>query len=176
MISAIMKRKLDRRLQSLEEQREEAKQAVSVAASFGDKRENSSYEMAVETLATIERDISEVRSRLHSEVVSPIPGLFSIGSLVEVSSVEIAQEFKVQLLLETEGDCVFDGILSASSPVGRAILHKKPGIFEVLVKGKILKYAVSLSEDEEKYFTTFASDSSQRLLALLGGEYSVFAN
>lgn len=111
------------------EERPQAVNQIRVAREHGDISENAEYEAAKERQAHIEGRIRSVEDRLaRAEVIDP-SGLpldrVRFGTTVVLEEVESGREVTYTLVGEDEAD-VGRGLLSVTSPVGRALIGKQP--------------------------------------------------
>lgn len=100
---------------------------LSKARSMGDLSENSEYHAAKEELAFVAGRVSEVETILkHAEVVASTGSTLkvSLGSRVMVKSDQGDEEFEI--VGEFEANPVKKK-LSATSPIGKALLNKTVG-------------------------------------------------
>lgn len=111
-------------------ERPENIKAIAEARSHGDLSENAEYAAAKERQGFIEGRISELEHKLaHLEVIHPgnLPKDRAVfGSRVLLENMETGQDVQYQLVGPDESD-VEQGRISVVSPLGRALLGKKPG-------------------------------------------------
>jgi transcription elongation factor GreA len=104
--------------------------AIEEARSHGDLNENAEYAAAKERQGFIEGRISELEYKLaHLEVIHPesLPKDRAVfGSRVLLENTETGQGMEYQLVGPDESD-VEKGRISVVSPLGRALLGKRPG-------------------------------------------------
>jgi transcription elongation factor GreA len=126
-----LKKKLQDEIAVLEfELRNELPKEILKARAHGDLRENAEFHAAKERQRFVDARLAQLHARL-SELamvdMSRIPhGKVGLGSEVLVLDVEKNQEVKYKLVLSEESD-VTKGLISTSSPIGRALLGRKPG-------------------------------------------------
>ena len=113
--------------------RREGAERIRVAREWGDLKENAEYHDAKKSLALLERRITVLRERLDNAVVvdtdaadSADDGAVRFGSTVEVVDEASGRPAEYTLVGEAEAD-VGKGMLSADSPVGRALLGARVG-------------------------------------------------
>ena len=110
--------------------RREGAERIRIAREWGDLKENAEYHDAKNSLALLERRITVLRERLDNAVVveadSGDAEEVSFGSTVEVVDEATGRPAEYTLVGEAEAD-VSIGMLSADSPVGRALMGAKPG-------------------------------------------------
>ena len=111
-------------------ERPENIRAIAEARSHGDLSENAEYAAAKDRQGFIEGRISELEYKLaHLEVIHPgsLPKDRAVfGSRVLLENMETGQDVEYQLVGPDESD-VEKGRISVVSPLGRALLGKKPG-------------------------------------------------
>ena len=116
------------RLKSVE--RPENIKAIEVARSHGDLSENSEFDAAKDKQSFLEGRIGELGYKLaNAEVIDPakLPkDVVRFASTVVVENVDSQEEFEYQVVGPDEAD-IDQGKISVSSPLGKALLGKKPG-------------------------------------------------
>jgi transcription elongation factor GreA len=122
---------LRRELEKLKRvERPENIRAIEEARGHGDLSENAEYAAAKDRQGFIEGRIGELEYKLASlEVIRPedLPkDRVVFGSRVLLENLETGQDVEYQLVGPDESD-VENGRISIVSPLGRAILGKKPG-------------------------------------------------
>lgn len=134
--------------------REEIKEDIAVARSFGDLSENAEYDEARNEQAKTEARIKELEEMIvNAEIAdetSMDASIISMGSTVKVFDEEFDEDIEYQIVGSNEADPLL-GKISDMSPIGMALIGKKAGD-EVsvetpggLVKLKILDVARSHS-------------------------------
>jgi len=110
--------------------RREGAERIRIAREWGDLKENAEYHDAKNSLALLERRITVLRERLDNAVVvdtdAGADGAVAFGSTVEVVDESTGRPAEYTLVGEAEAD-VGKGLLSADSPVGRALIGKRVG-------------------------------------------------
>jgi transcription elongation factor GreA len=110
--------------------RREGAERIRIAREWGDLKENSEYHDAKNSLALLERRITILRERLDNAVVMDTASgdgdVVSFGSTVEVVDEASGRPAEYTLVGEAEAD-VSKGMLSADSPVGRALMGARTG-------------------------------------------------
>jgi transcription elongation factor GreA len=101
---------------------------IQRARELGDLRENAEYQAAKERQTYVQARIAMLKRRM-SEIalmnLDRIPrGKAGFGSTVTIR--EKDQEFEYQLVMPEDADAE-RGLISTSSPIGRAILNKEEG-------------------------------------------------
>ena len=126
-----VKLKLQTELDALEsELRVHLPKEIKRAREFGDLRENSEYQTALQRQTMVKARIRELRQRM-SEVssidLSKIPrGKASYGSTLVLYDAERDEEVTYQLVTPEETDPPA-GLISTVSPVGRSLMGKEEG-------------------------------------------------
>ncbi len=122
--------KLKERLNYLKSvKRLEVSAKIGEARSYGDLSENAEYEFAREEQATVEAEIFDLENKLKNAKV--IDGkkintsAVGIGCTVTLYDEEFDEEISYKIVGDTESDPA-NGLISNLSPVGSAILGKKP--------------------------------------------------
>ncbi|MBO5305824.1 MAG: transcription elongation factor GreA [Clostridia bacterium] len=112
------------------EKREEIKEAIAVARSFGDLSENAEYDEARNDQAKTEARISELEALIENAVIIDEEtidvSIINIGSTVKVLYVEDKEEVEYSIVGSTEAD-PFENKISDQSPIGRALVGNKAG-------------------------------------------------
>jgi transcription elongation factor GreA len=119
---------LQEELESLEAQRNELKQAVEVARSDGDLRENAPYHAAREALALVDNRYKTIEESLRRAVVVERSGgdRAGVGSLVKVVNLDDDKTFEYCLVSPREANAS-ERKISIESPVGKELLGHRPG-------------------------------------------------
>ncbi|MEI7819067.1 MAG: transcription elongation factor GreA [bacterium] len=107
-------------------QRRKIAAALKEAKEFGDLSENASWDDAKERQAFIEGRIAEIEHILMNSVAiaETKSDIVAVGSTVHVELEDGEQKF--QIVGSTEADPE-QGMISNESPIGRALIGKKPG-------------------------------------------------
>lgn len=107
-------------------QRKKIAAALKEAKEFGDLSENASWDDAKDRQAFIEGRISEIENILKNAVaISKGKGdTVTVGSTVHVELEEGTQQFEIVGSTEANPET---GKISNESPIGRALIGKKPG-------------------------------------------------
>ncbi len=112
------------------EKREEIKEAIAVARSFGDLFENAEYDEARNEQAKTEARITELEGLIENAVIvdedSIDASVVNIGSTVKVFDAEEDEEIVYSIVGSIEAD-PFEGKISDQSPIGRALVGSKIG-------------------------------------------------
>lgn len=130
-MSTDVKQKLQGELDELEtELRVHLPKEIKRAREFGDLRENSEYQTALQRQTMVKARIRELRQRL-SEVasidLSKVPrGKVGYGSVVVLHDGQREEEVTYRLVTPEESDPP-SGLISTVSPVGRSLMGKEAG-------------------------------------------------
>ncbi len=120
---------------------------IEVALGHGDLSENAEYTYAKEKQALIEARIRDLQERLSTcEIIDlnqrPSSDRVVFGSTVELEDLETNEVKRYQLLGQDEAD-ISQGILSVSSPLGRALIGKEVSdIVEVKTPNGVREYEI----------------------------------
>jgi transcription elongation factor GreA len=122
---------LKKELENLKKvQRPQNIQAIEEARAHGDLSENAEYAAAKDRQSFIEGRINELQYKLaHAEIIDPekLPKNKAIfGSRVILENIDTGQDVEYQLVGPDESN-IEKGRISVSSPLGKAIIGKKPG-------------------------------------------------
>ena len=130
-MSTDVKQKLQKELDELEsELRVHLPKEIKRAREFGDLRENSEYQTALQRQTMVKARIRELRQRM-SEVSSidlskVAHGKVGYGSVVVLYDGERGEEVTYRLVTPEETDPPA-GLISTVSPVGRSLMGKEEG-------------------------------------------------
>jgi transcription elongation factor GreA len=117
--------------------RQEIKEKIQVALSFGDLSENSEYDEARNDQAKNETRIKELEELIENAVImdeSEIDSsVVSLGSTVKVLNVTLKKEFTYYLVGSNEANPA-EGKISDQSPIGSALIGKKAGKDQITVE------------------------------------------
>jgi transcription elongation factor GreA len=104
--------------------------AIAEARSHGDLRENAGYDAAKHDQAMVEKKIADIESLIRSASIiddmpqSGPPTAVRLGSTVVVAIDGDEERYTIVGAIEAKPS---DGLISNESPVGRALLGKRPG-------------------------------------------------
>ena len=111
-------------------ERPENIKAIEEARSHGDLSENAEFEAAKDRQAFIEGRLNELGYKISmADIIDPqkLPKDRAVfGSSVLLENIETSENVEYQLVGPDEAN-IEEGRISVSSPLGRAILGKKPG-------------------------------------------------
>lgn len=140
-------KKLEEELEYLKTvKRKEITEKIKVAISFGDLSENSEYDEAKNEQAFVEGRIMQLENMLKNASVideSEVPAdTVNVGTIVKVKDFEFDEEVEYIIVGSAEADPL-EGKISNESPVGKALIGKKPGeMVEVAVPDGVNKFEV----------------------------------
>jgi transcription elongation factor GreA len=104
--------------------------AIEEARAHGDLSENAEYEAAKERQAFVEARIRELAYKLNSaDIIDPVnlpKDRVVFASRVQLENVDTGEGVEYQLVGPDESD-IQEGRISVESPLGRAIIGRKPG-------------------------------------------------
>lgn len=110
--------------------REEIKEAIALARSFGDLSENSEYDEARNEQAKNEARILELQALIDNALIVDETkidtSVISIGSTVKVYDKEFDEEVEYNIVGSNEVDPLV-GKISDQSPIGHALMGKSAG-------------------------------------------------
>ena len=129
--------------------RQEIKEKIQVALSFGDLSENSEYDEARNDQAKLEARIKEIEETLATAKIIDEDALstdvIQMGSKVTIKDIEYGDIYKYQIISSssTSKDKGVDYLTSDESPVAKAIIgHKVGDIVDVEAPIGIIKYEI----------------------------------
>jgi transcription elongation factor GreA len=132
-----IKRKLEEEIRALEhELAHELPKEIKKAAALGDLSENAEYHMAKQRQELVNARLGQLKRRM-SELalvnLSNIPkDRVAFGSRVKVFDNSKDAELEYKLVTSEEAD-VTKGLISTTSPIGKALLGKKVGDTAIVV-------------------------------------------
>ncbi len=123
--------RIDTELKLLDrELRIELPKEIARATALGDLRENAEYHAALDRQRYVQARIAHLnqrRSQLSTVRLDQIPrDRAAFGSIVTVRDLDTDEEMVFELVLGDDGDASL-GRISVSSPIGRALLNRRPG-------------------------------------------------
>ncbi len=150
LLTASGKKELEDELEHLKVVgRQEIKEKIQVALSFGDLSENSEYEEARNDQGKLEARISEIESILQNAKVIDEDNLstdvIQLGSKVTIVDVEYGDEYRYQIIssTSTSKDKESDYLTSDESPVAKALIgHRAGDVVEVEAPMGVIKYMI----------------------------------
>ena len=155
-----IKKKLSDEIAALEhELNHELPKALKLAIAMGDLSENAEYHMAKQRQEIVRARLGQLKKRmgdLSLVNLNNIPrGKASLGSTVRVYDSSKEEEIEYKLVTSEEAD-IAKGMISTSSPIGKALMGKKEGdtVTVVTPTGKrdmdILKLTTIHDEEESQ--------------------------
>ncbi len=130
--------------------RQEIKEKIQVALSFGDLSENAEYDEARNDQGKLEARISEIedilkRAKLINEDILSTD-VVQRGSKVIIEDIEFGDIYRYQIISSTSAGSKEDGIdylTSDESPVARALIGNKVGdVISVEAPAGVIKYKI----------------------------------
>ena len=126
--------------------REEIKEQIAVARSFGDLSENAEYDEARNEQAKVEARILELDSLIENAIVIDEStqdfSTVSLGSVVKLFDVDMDEDITYSIVGSNEADPL-ESKISDQSPIGRALMGKRAGDeVEVETPGGVIKFKV----------------------------------
>ena len=128
---AKIKQKLQQELDSLEhELNVDLPKEIAVARAHGDLSENAEYKYAKERQGYVNAKIGQLKKRMGDLGMLNLTNIpknrSGYGSRIVVIDVQKSQEIEYKLVSSEEAD-VEKGMISTTSPIGRALLNRKVG-------------------------------------------------
>lgn len=122
---------LQKELQNLKTvERPQVIRAIEAARAHGDLSENAEYDAAKERQAFIEARVNELTYKLSNADVIDSENQprdrAVFASRVQLENVDTGEDVEYQLVGPDESD-ISKGLISISSPLGKALLGRKPG-------------------------------------------------
>ena len=139
--------KIEENLEELKTKvRDEIRERIKVALSYGDLSENSEYDEAKAALAENEDKIAELENKLkHARIIDESEidtKVVQIGNTVKVHDIEFDEDVTYTIVGSTEVD-LLNNKISNESPIGQALLGAKKGQgVEAKATNGIMKFKV----------------------------------
>jgi len=139
--------KIEENLEELKTKvRDEIRERIKVALSYGDLSENSEYDEAKAALAENEDKIAELENKLkHARIIDESEidtKVVQIGNTVKVHDIEFDEDVTYTIVGSTEVD-LLNNKISNESPIGQALLGAKKGqVAEAKAPNGIMKFKV----------------------------------
>jgi transcription elongation factor GreA len=126
-----IKRKLQEEMNQLEHELvHDLPKEIKKAAALGDLSENAEYHMAKQRQVFVNARLGQLKKRMGELAMVNLVNIpndkVGFGSTVTVFDSSKDEEIKYQLVTSEESD-VAKGLISTTSPIGRALLGKKIG-------------------------------------------------
>ena len=110
--------------------REEIKEDIATARSFGDLSENAEYDEARNEQAKVEARIKELEEMIHNAVIVDETKIdttvISVGSLVNVHDDDYDEDLEYHIVGSNEANPLA-GKISDQSPIGKALIGMREG-------------------------------------------------
>jgi transcription elongation factor GreA len=128
---AKIKQKLQQELDSLEhELNVDLPKEIAIARAHGDLSENAEYKYAKERQGYVNAKIGQLKKRMGDLGMLNLTNIpkdrSGYGSRIIVIDIQKSQEIEYKLVSSEEAD-VEKGMISTTSPIGRALLNRKVG-------------------------------------------------
>jgi transcription elongation factor GreA len=128
---AKIKKKLQQEIDSLEhELNVDLPKEIAIARAHGDLSENAEYKYAKERQGYVNAKIGQLKKRMGDLGMLNLTNIpkdrSGYGSRIVVIDVQKSQEIEYKLVSSEEAD-VEKGMISTTSPIGRALLNRKVG-------------------------------------------------
>lgn len=132
-----IKRKLEEEIKALEyELTNELPKEIKKAASLGDLSENAEYHMAKQRQVFVNARLGQLKKRMGELAMMDMTNIpkdrVAFGSTVKVFDSTKDEKIEYKLVTSEESD-VTKGLISTTSPIGRAMMGKKVGDTVVVV-------------------------------------------
>jgi len=126
-----IKRKLEEEIKALEhELHHELPKEIKTAVALGDLSENAEYQMAKQRQTYVDARLAQLKKRMAELSMINLANIprdkVAFGSTVEVFDVSKDEKLVYKLVTSEESDVV-KGLISTTSPIGRALMGKKIG-------------------------------------------------
>jgi len=123
--------RLEKELKALEkEYRQELPKEIQRAKAMGDLRENAEYQAALERQHFVQARMGQVQAQLRTLAMIDLDNLprdrAGLGSTVTVYDSQADKQFAYELVIPEEAD-FSKGLVSATSPIGKALIGRKVG-------------------------------------------------
>lgn len=129
--------------------REEIKEAIALARSFGDLSENSEYDEARNEQAKNEARILELQALIDNALIvdenAIDTSVVSIGSTVKVFNDKLGREIEYNIVGSNEVDPI-TGKISDQSPIGHALMGKSAGPDKISVDAPAGSFTITILE------------------------------
>ncbi len=132
-----IKRKLEEEIKTLEhELNHELPKELKKAVAMGDLSENAEYHMAKQRQEFVRARLGQLKKRMADLSLVNMANIpkdkAALGSTIRVYDSTKEEELEYKLVTSEESD-VTQGLISTTSPIGRALLGKKVGDTAVVV-------------------------------------------
>jgi transcription elongation factor GreA len=132
-----IKRKLEEEIRALEhELTNELPKEIKKAAALGDLSENAEYHMAKQRQEFVNARLGQLKKRMGELALVNLSNIpkdrVAFGSTIRVFDNAKEEELEYKLVTSEESD-VAKGLISTTSPIGKALMGKKVGDTAVVV-------------------------------------------
>ncbi|HEV2988032.1 MAG TPA: transcription elongation factor GreA [Candidatus Angelobacter sp.] len=132
-----IKKKLEEEIRALEhELTNELPKEIKKAASLGDLSENAEYHMAKQRQEFVNARLGQLKKRMGELALVNLSNIpkdrVAFGSTIRVFDNAKEEELEYKLVTSEESD-VAKGLISTTSPIGKALMGKKVGDTAVVV-------------------------------------------
>ncbi len=132
-----IKQKLQQEIETLEhELNHELPAELKKAVALGDLSENAEYHMARQRQEYVRARLGQLKKRMADLSLVNMANIprdrVALGSSVKVFDITKDEEFEYKLVTSEESD-VTKGLISTTSPIGRALLNKRVGETTIVV-------------------------------------------
>lgn len=132
-----IKKKLEEEIKQLEyELTNELPKEIKKAAALGDLSENAEYHMAKQRQVFVNARLGQLKKRVGELAMVNLANIpkdkVAFGSTIKVYDNSKDEELEYKLVTSEESD-VSKGLISTTSPIGRALMGKKVGDTTVVV-------------------------------------------
>jgi len=126
-----IKRKLEEEIKALEhELHHELPKEIKTAVALGDLSENAEYQMAKQRQTYVDARLAQLKKRMAELSLINLANIpkdkVAFGSTVEVFDASKDEKLVYKLVTSEESD-VAKGLISTTSPIGRALMGKRIG-------------------------------------------------
>jgi transcription elongation factor GreA len=132
-----VKKKLEEEIKALEyELTNELPREIKKAAALGDLSENAEYHMAKQRQVFVNARLGQLKKRVGELAMVNLANIpkdkVAFGSTITIFDNSKNEEIEYKLVTSEESD-VTQGLISTTSPIGRALMGKKVGDVAVVV-------------------------------------------
>ena len=132
-----VKRKLEEEIRALEhELTNELPKEIKKAAALGDLSENAEYHMAKQRQEFVNARLGQLKKRMSELALVNLANIpkdrAAFGSTIRVFDSTKEEELEYKLVTSEESD-VAKGLISTTSPIGKALMGKKVGDIAVVI-------------------------------------------
>src|SRR3954469_17714207 len=136
-MTELIKKKLQDEIETLEhELTHELPKELKKAVAMGDLSENAEYHMAKQRQEFVRARLGQLKKRMGElslmNMNNSPEDRAALGSTIRVYDSTKEEEIEYKLVASEESD-VSKGLISTTSPIGRALLGKKPGDLAMVV-------------------------------------------